>query len=862
MVPVFGRVAAIGALLAALCGPAHAQSGTSTGSEYIEAKDREVAAQAQAAVDGYCADYPRGELDRDEGLESLEDGEGGDNILYNALSRAESGGEVMTELQEEITISWIFFKIIPILMALVVLIAWCVCCWGPCCKCCRRCGKYNPTSPVLKGVGFGLLFLLIIGAIVASYYSFKGYSYITDGFENVACSSARLLNTSLAGNDDPQFIGLMPVLEAFSSLDQKFDNSSTFITQVNALLANTAKLTEAVTVASNTLGLLKRAMEDPANADPSSGGQSLLHKCGLCDVLPAVLTPVISALENGVAAALNNARDEVQKQLTPQKRQDLQNILRTTTTPLVELKKLMRDSMKTIIDQNNYNAMTDFLDTQLLGLCTLICMIFFMLLCCGCCSMGLWVGMEKDKRQVEAGANPYLLRGPRCAECSWCCGFCFAFVAFLVGGIIILISVPLSGVCLIMDSLGGGLLRDISDAVSLNMTSDDGIILESVADKCLSRQNQDANMLDLLFIRDENNTQVYLRQRFVTDLTDMVSGKFGEVTTKMNNMSLTLGNMSEVISLRGMLRDNPMDAMIFPSPELASDALYQDLSRDARGDNGLIVGFQTTASCSNHTTGAGMGSMANTIMPGIDHFMGRLDYFGTRAVTTTCAANVNCRGNLNADEALACSAGNRYVTLKNQLLGLSNFKCPQFRLANGNPCDVKNMVFSGGQWNNDCVLSDGSMDVQDATCTLPELVQYVQDFDIRINKVLQRLDNDVAAVANDISVGLVNLVNTMLIDPLIAVAEGLRCSWLGQFYHQFVGGVCFQGVYGFRILGWSYVAIGAMTTTFIALMYTVWRRGVDNKALWTADGAPAPSDAQSERNWLGGKKKDNGMTSV
>merc|ERR1719224_315894 len=94
-----------------------------------------------------------------------------------------------------------------------------------------------------------------------------GYGTVKDGFSNLQCTSATMLDVSLAG--DPTFVGLVPLLSTFWQLEGNLSDDAPFMNEVNSLLNSTVTIEDSVTLASGTLGLLRDMMEEPANVNPS-----------------------------------------------------------------------------------------------------------------------------------------------------------------------------------------------------------------------------------------------------------------------------------------------------------------------------------------------------------------------------------------------------------------------------------------------------------------------------------------------------------------------------------------------------------------------------------------------------------------
>jgi len=689
----------------------------------------------------------------------------------------------------------------------------------------------------MKTTLMALLVVMFTLIVVVAIFSWQGYRGTKAGVDNVACTSAKLLDVTLSGQISPHFIGMLPLLNIVSTLEEELTDNSAFLNDVQQITDGTKNIDRAIVVASQTMRLLSTVLEDPANRRPSQGGQDLLHQCELCDRLPSLITPAVGALEGGVGEALAEARAEVEAQLTAERRSDLQQRLQESAQPLIDVKTLVRDSFYFLVQDPRYQSVQDFTrgaTPPLLVLILSLVVANFLLLSCGCCTGTCWCRYERVKKGRRYD-NPYLKRTPRCACCSWCCGFVYAFFAFLFGGTLVVATVAMSSVCLLLDDFNQQTLRDIAPVVGLNLTGDQGIMIKDIVEQCFGQSGiaNNSNLADIVFTR-ENGSRVTMRSKIIRNLKDQIQSKFDLITQRMSGAaSLALKNSSQVELLRAFIRDHPLDAMLLPDrPQMQADPLYSGLLQDPRGSGGVAVGLSTSTACGDLVLGPGMGASASQTVPGILTFMDSLGEFGSELPGTTCARQVLCNASLSGPEADACVAGNNFVALKNRLLSTSTFRCNKFELPNGATCDTLNMYRTGTTWFDDCLLNNGTMQVKELTCDLAAFTQYVAQFDVRVDNVFMRLDEAVTEVEQQIRTQLRQLVDDHIVAPIDSVATGVTCGFLGDYYRELVDGLCYQAVPGLWVVGWSYVACGLTAALFAALMYATWRWTMDNRLVW------------------------------
>lgn len=803
---------------------------------FVTAEDIEVQNDAQAAVDKFCTDAEKVKLNVDAARQSLTDAVGGDNVLLTSLQESSNAEEMIDILISKISPGWVINQSVPLGLAVVMVIAWTVCCWSacPCCKCCRCCQKRAPQSIITKIILIVGLLILLGGLGACFGFAVKGWNKFSSGVDRLACTSAQLLDTVYSGQASPYFIGILPLLNEFGELETKLDENSEFMTELRRIIASTQTITNAVTVASQTLRLLRDMMNEPANKSPSDDSRNppedLLHDCVFCDSLPGLLTPAIDELDNGVGSELAKARDEVDQQLNdPANRDTLKGNLDKTQEPLSGVKDVLRTALGGLVDEQfgGLIEQTESTSSMLAGSLAVPILVTLVVLL-GCCTFCCWIGREKSGVAQAGGEQKHAAAVYRCALCSWCCGFWVAFLGFLLGGIYLFASVPLSGVCLIFDDLDKERVLDLSSITGLDPNNPDEEMTIDIISQCFGKNAATNNpyLLDLITI-EENGERVTMRAKVVNEVKDAIETQFNQVREKIASLpSLSLADSTEVQDLRRAIRGHPMDQMIIAT-RVRDDSTFEDMEGTA-----LAVGFTTSVACADGSISANLTQGNEESVPGIDTFFASLDDMGTATggVSDCWDKQVNC--NSGADQN-ACVAGNQYMLLKQRFYEITNFRCDIFENDDGTDCDVKDMELVGGTWNGDCLRSDGNMLVKQKTCDLLNFKEYIEDYDTRIDLAFERLDAAVTEVKDTIDEDLRNLVNSAVVTPIEKVANGVTCGFLGESFSNLVEGLCFRSVYGLRIIGWSWVAAGGIAVLFTMLMYGVWRRAVDNSNLWT-----------------------------
>lgn len=401
--------------------------------------------------------------------------------------------------------------------------------------------------------------------------------------------------------------------------------------------------------------------------------------------------------------------------------------------------------------------------------------------------------------------------------------------------------VPLSGACLVLEDLDGAMLFDIvPGGLSWSNTGDEATMTNDIIGKCLNPPDLsislNTNVLDIMYQRD-NGTKQTMRELIVGKMKDQIISKFTLIEDKLNTLeSPNLAGDPTVTQLRALLRDTPMDAMLVADGEkMVEQPKYQPLLLNY---SGIAIALASSAACSDLKLAddEAYQELAGRTVPGIETIVNILESFGQlEANEPTCAKKVVCENELTAEgqqRLFACEAANQVINLKRQLITSRSHRCDIFETASGEVCDPANMREHNGTWTGDCLHESGGMVVKDVKCSLQEFTEYTKKFDERMDKVFSRLDQTVNEIKDEITTQLRQLVEREITQPIDRVADGVNCGFIGSHYQGVVDGMCYQVVYGLRVIGWCFVACGILALLLVLVIHSVWRAGIDNVKLW------------------------------
>eukprot|EP00929_Paragymnodinium_shiwhaense_P066463 TRINITY_DN3333_c0_g1_i2.p1 TRINITY_DN3333_c0_g1~~TRINITY_DN3333_c0_g1_i2.p1 ORF type:complete len:844 (+),score=219.62 TRINITY_DN3333_c0_g1_i2:76-2607(+) len=805
--------------------------------DYVD-EDQKVSDDAKVAIGKFCDASSEDMTDelRTERREQVTNAAGGDDLFYNILlAAAKNETDAGEAMGEELSGSKAFSRAMPLFIAMCLIPIYCICCWTawPCCKGCRAGSGREKENPMfLKGGCCVVVLAVAILIIVFSLSAMGGHRSGMDGLYTTSCTSAKLLDTTLFGEvsetiENP-FIGFKPLLNEVADLRSNLDTGSAFITEVSGLLDQTKEITDALAISSGRLKLLRSVMNEADNKKPSGNS---FHDCLLCNTLPQILDPAVDALDNSLGKSLAAAREQVDVQLQGDTRVELQSQLDQAVTPVKDAKKLVRDSFKFAVSEA-YEGFIGLMDGPVRLLVVLITFIALGIALVALVSASCWVVREKAS-DAGADVNPYYKAVHRAACCSWCCGFCMVFLALLIGGIIVTLVFFLANMCVLIDGMTGPKLQEVMGGISGGVTMDSSHGIIAILDQCiLTPSDTPVNVLDLVKVDAGNATsavQITFREKFDADVKQKIDEKFSDVASKGGGANASVANNPAFQTLLNIL-SNPLDAMY----TVDFTALMQDAQYSAMNNNNDLMTMAPNVglNCADTTLTSDVPApLGGKTVNGIDSFKDLMVSNGATVdlrwtfAGLSCAYVVTCTNPLDT----TCQAGKAYLDLKTTVKA-KTYKCGTFESPTGSACDAS------GANAYSCLhtAGDGTRYLKEKIndCTFAQYVAHVADFKTKIEADLARVDSTASSVNVKIGQDMKASVSLYLLKPIEVMVERVTCNFMHTALVGFKDGMCFQGVPGLRMIGYSYVACGVLGLILILVVYVIWRRTIDNVNAW------------------------------
>lgn len=556
------------------------------------ADDNKAIRDADNARNTECADVDLSTVDRVSGRESLKDYMGSDtNIILKVLRESNNTDELGTKAQEEVTPGWLIKTAGSVVFSFILLFMWIICCWSACpfCKCCLCCRRQRKTGMIVK---LGLLIVLaalLFGMFVSAMMALKGRTEIMGGMNSVACTSAKTMYHTLAGKPSQQYIGILPMLEQLGTIRDGLGDNSGLMTDVRRAVQDTAPLERAQYVAAQAMLLLEDTLNLPANKNRPETQQAI----------EALLTPirqVNSQLSSGLGSALSKARTEVDNQLSTANRNTLKDTMDSAVAPLRSAADTVRDSLWFFIKEDFKNLKDIALMGVSGGVIGIACVIF-LLAACGCSSGLCCVFRDYKSSNEQNGKNPWNKNVSRCALTTWCCGFLYGFLVFFFGGLMIVIAVPVSSMCLVLDDINSQMVRDILPALGANVGGDDFGMVADMIDNCFSRTSTgpQRSLLEIVYIM-ENGNKTSLQQKLRDQLVTPINSKFDDIAAQMQG-NTALATNSGVTQLKSALQSYVWPSGAPPAVGFRCDIFQTSLGFDCDVKNMAGSGLSWSNDC-------------------------------------------------------------------------------------------------------------------------------------------------------------------------------------------------------------------------------------------------------------------------
>ncbi|CAK0809985.1 unnamed protein product, partial [Prorocentrum cordatum] len=290
------------------------------------AGSEDVVLNAQVAIGKRCSGRLHGEVDKSEARVQLEQTGGAlKDLVFTTLNSTHVGDSIVGNLFA-LKGSMLKSSLLMCtgLVMLILMLTVFPCCHLAICLC-STFGCYQRYRGPKTHRCFSVFACLTMCAggvllVCSAGRTLRAYGDVSHGVDNLACTSARVVNGTLSMVDH--------VAGRFEDIGESFEATSDFVTSIRGILEGTAQVPDAIRTARNTLELFRSVLELEDNTNPRDGGDPLLHVCITCESMATLLGTAASALDEGVGSALSDARGEVEGQLSEENLEQMREALR------------------------------------------------------------------------------------------------------------------------------------------------------------------------------------------------------------------------------------------------------------------------------------------------------------------------------------------------------------------------------------------------------------------------------------------------------------------------------------------------------------------------------------------------------
>jgi hypothetical protein len=286
----------------------------------------------------------------------------------------------------------------------------------------------------------------------------------------------------------------------------------------------------------------------------------LHHYCSLCKQLSDPLQKVRDALQSSVAQALKDARKSVQDQLQGSALTSLEKSFDDAAQPLTGMTSLIHSSLGGFIEEDSIEKLSDPMNTHGALASVFLILCGLLIAACGGTSITAWMCLEKRKSDKLRKLTH------RCACCTWNSGCIYILFAFFIGGILMIVTMIMSSVCLFMEDmvLTPSVLDDMSRAMGVELSSGPQMtMLQDILGQCF-KPNNPTNPMLLKILKVENSTgaEITMHQMIVGNTKDQINAQFDKIGT--GSSIPKLAQNADIKKLTDLLRDNSVSNLMIP----------------------------------------------------------------------------------------------------------------------------------------------------------------------------------------------------------------------------------------------------------------------------------------------------------
>jgi hypothetical protein len=790
----------------------------------------------QGLIDGaakYCADVPE-----DLGLNKTVDPliaqiVGGTNYLDLVVldTECDTITDCITKYRTDLILEGLRVSV-PLIFAILSLIVWLILSCCACCRCCRRCciwccckEKAFP-SYFSRGVlafiwsSFAILLILVI---VDTAFAAVSTESLQKGSESILCRSMTLASDILNGGsltDVPSsptnatltnisFIGTDPLYQELENLAKILDANSTMMQGIETTVNDTVDLDNAMSKLSAYLQLTEDMLGAATTMKASPTGE---YTCVLCEACcsggdDSYVHQMRAAVADSFAESVKSVRYQIQETLTGSGLVESREAVNNAADTMLEITTTIEDNFGSAVVDNSSKIDTGLLILSIVTIvltCSALVPVFWFIL-----SLIYGVCRSKKSSYADPQDKP---RNPCVASTGWCLSLLYAFLIFLVGGLLYLSGWASASFC--------DVFRDLDTAVDklidrfAESESGDGLG-SKVAGSCF-KSTGDGDFLSRIESGNLTARQVFNN---VTDIAPMIEEAFNE--------SPDIPNVAEIEVFK-QLTDSMLEyksVYMIPAERIAALRADSTFSANAMDTDQTEAGYGGSGYCNAQTfnltktpvgavieasliaSGMTIADKQTAVVPGATEYETSISTVTGFTYTGTCASLSVNKDDYNPFSSL--------LFWKGEVMEKSDFKCNTIQ----ETTDV----------------TTGKIIYTQVTATCADQAAfdtYILNLRTQLIDAATAVDIQAELTKNRIETDIVTDITDSVIPPIQTVLDNSDCRVLRFRWNAFYNSFCTNFTVGIVGLGITFAIYGGLTLIAVISMVIIWRNLKDNITLW------------------------------
>jgi hypothetical protein len=663
-------------------------------------------------------------------------------------------------------------------------------------------------------------FLVFVGALIADViYSLRYRSKIHDGSEMFLCQAFELGDNVLNGynslDGEHLFIGIENVGPVVDSIEATVQLGSPTLQSVMAIVGETRPITYALDEFLLYLNHMNTILGDSTNNDVGN------YECIFCQLCcsgndESMVGKAISSISGSVASGLSEARVKVESALTGDNLDNVRSSLSSSDTTINDLKLQVESMFDVVLISNKdlFDSIVKYIDLATIiviasmGLPTLLLLIVVFL--------GVFRSREKSL------TNPSeKVRNPCCTSCSWCISFLFAFLIFIIAGVLGSASYLLASSCDLLVDIDT-LVSDVVPRLSADSPSNSQV--RDIIRTCATMDGSGDLLGTIQFAdnktaRDALDISGPINAQFdkLGEMADGMTSSFA-INPHIKSLIDTLVGMGSLFTMKPhvmeAIRSDPSFQL---SPGLAAflgDAVITDLiERSIKS----VPDCNDRAASSFESTEAGeelasrMG-VQGASLEGLSGFVAAVQAAGIDigVIGNTCPAAFM---SLSPPDVTMAHPFDKFVEYRT-FVQSHTFRCDQ-------------LVVSP-----DPVSGAPSATINPRTCNWDDWVVYISDLGATLGQKALDIDSIQSTTMDRISTDLRSLVQEEVLSKVDSLLNGLDCKFINERYTKTIEALCWKEVPGMIGTAITWLVFACLCWVAIIIEFVIWRHLKDNLSLW------------------------------